>query len=89
MVKKGTIVDAMILPSAGQKKHNRKLSRARAGVVPTCWDAGMKIKALVVVMRAKNQARNRLRFLLTCTMWNVSRAAFLVRGSQMTGVVAP
>lgn len=72
--------------SGGQKKRNRKLSRVRAGVEhPFAW---MKTKAGLTVMRAKNQARNRLRFLLTCTLWNLSRATFLVRKSKSKGLVA-
>ena len=72
--------------SGKQKKRNRKLSRVRAGVEhPFAW---MKTKAGLVQMRAKNQVRNRLRFLFTCIGWNLSRAAFLVRKSKPMGLVA-
>ena len=68
-----------------QKKRNRKHSRVRASVEhPFAW---MKTKAGLTQMRAKNQIRNRLRFVFTCIGWNLSRAAFLVRGTKPMGLV--
>ncbi len=73
--------------SAGQKKHNRKLSRIRTEVEhPFAW---MKTIAGLTVVWAKNQGRNRLRFLLTCSLWNLSWSAFLLRKSKPMGLVAP
>lgn len=72
--------------SNSQKKHNRKLSRVRAAVEhPFGW---MKTKANLVAMRAKNQARNRLRFVFACMGWNLSRAKFLLEKSTPVGPVA-
>jgi len=67
-----------------QKKRNRKHSRVPASVEhPFAW---MKTKVGLTVMRAKNQARNQLRFLLTCTLWNLSRAAFPGSKIQTNGI---
>ncbi len=72
--------------SGSQKKRNRKHSRVRAAVEhPFAW---MKTKARMELMRAKNQARNRLRFLFTCMGWNLSRAGFLLETSRSMGSVA-
>lgn len=72
--------------SNAQKKRNRKLSRVRSAVEhPFAW---MKTKANLVAMRAKNQARNRLRFVFGCIGWNVSRAKFLLEKSKLVGSVA-
>lgn len=72
--------------SSSQKKRNRKHSRVRAAVEhPFAW---MKTKANLVAMRAKNQARNRLRFVFGCIGWNLNRAAFLLKQSGTMGSVA-
>jgi len=71
--------------SGKQKKRNRKHSRVRASVEhPLAW---MKTKAGLTRMRAKNQIRNRLRFVFTCMGWNLSRTAFLRRGTKPLGLV--
>jgi len=71
--------------SGKQKKRNRKHSRVRASVEhPFAW---MKTKAGLTRMRAKNQIRNRLRFVFTCIGWNLSRTAFLRRGTKPMGLV--
>jgi IS5 family transposase len=72
--------------SNSQKKRSRKHSSVRAAVEhPFAW---MKTKANLVTMRAKNQTRNRLRFLLGCIGWNLNRAAFLLKKSKPVGSVA-
>lgn len=72
--------------STSQKKRNRKLSRVRAAVEhPFAW---MKTKAKLVAMRAKNQTRNRLRFVFACIGWNLNRAGFLLEKSRSVGSVA-
>ena len=72
--------------SGSQKKRNRKLNSVRAAVEhPFAW---MKTKANLVAMRAKNQARNRLRFVFACIGWNLSRAKFLLDKSKSVGSVA-
>jgi len=69
--------------SGKQKKRNRKHSSVRAAVEhPFAW---MKTKANLTAMRAKNEVRNRLRFMFNCIGWNLSRAAFLVRSSKPKG----
>ena len=69
--------------SNSQKKRNRKLSRVRSAVEhPFGW---MKTKASLVAMRAKSQARNRLRFVFACMGWNLSRAKFLLEKSNPMG----
>ncbi len=72
--------------SASQKKRNRKLSSVRAAVEhPFAW---MKTKANLVAMRAKNETRNRLRFVFACIGWNLNRAGFLLKKSNPVGSVA-
>lgn len=72
--------------SNSQKKRNRKLSRVRAAVEhPFAW---MKTKANLIVMPAKNQARNRLRFIFGCIGWNISRASFLLEKGGSVGLPA-
>jgi transposase, IS5 family len=69
--------------SGSQKKRNRKLNRVRAAVEhPFGW---MKTKANLTAMRAKNQVRNRLRFVFACIGWNLSRAKFLLEKSRSVG----
>lgn len=72
--------------SGSQKKRNRKLNSVRAAVEhPFAW---MKTKAKLVAMRAKNETRNRLRFLFACIGWNLSRAGFLLEKTRSVGSVA-
>lgn len=72
--------------SKSQKNRNRKLSSVRAAVEhPFAW---MKTKAGLVAMRAKNETRNRLRFIFACIGWNLSRAGFLLEKSRTMGSVA-
>ena len=72
--------------SNSQKKRNRKLNSVRAAVEhPFAW---MKTKANLVAMRAKNQTRNRLRFIFACIGWNLSRARFLLETSKPVGSAA-
>jgi IS5 family transposase len=71
--------------SRSQKKRNKKLSRVRASVEhPFAW---MKTKANLVVMRAKNEARNRLAFTFACVGWNLTRAAYLLQNKNPMGEV--
>lgn len=73
--------------SGSQKKRNRRNSRVRAAVEhPFAW---LKTKAGLVAMRAKNMARNRLRFVLACVGWNLCRAKFLLERGRTMGLVAP
>jgi len=72
--------------SNSQKKRNQKLSSVRAAVEhPFAW---MKTKANLVTMRAKNETRNRLRFIFACIGWNLNRARFLLEKSRSVGSVA-
>lgn len=72
--------------SNSQKKRNRKLGSVRAAVEhPFAW---MKTKAGLVAMKAKTQARNRLRFVFACIGWNLTRAGFLLGKSNPVGSVA-
>lgn len=63
--------------SITQHKRNKQLSRVRASVEhPFAW---LKTKAGLHCMRAKTEARNRLRFTLSCIGWNLNRAQYLLK----------
>lgn len=63
--------------SSRQKKRNRKKSAVRRAVEHPFGFMRKKLK--VTVMGAKNLIRNSLRFGMWCTVYNVLRAAFLLR----------
>jgi IS5 family transposase len=73
--------------SARQHKRNKQRSSVRGAVEQPF--AYMKTKAGLKSMVAKNQARNRLRFVFNYIRWNLQRMVFLVHKTKSVGLVAP
>ena len=63
--------------SKRQKKRNKQKSRVRAAVEHPF--AFMRKKLKVTVLAAKNKLRNALRFDMSCIIYNVCRASFLLK----------
>lgn len=72
--------------STKQHKRNKQRSSVRGAVEHPF--AHMKSKAGLTAMRAKNQARNKVRFVFNCIGWNLERMVFLVHGTKPLGSVA-